>query len=442
MKNRFKGKKFAVMGLDGAGRGIKDVRYLLQNRAGVIGTDLKSEEELPEAVALAKKFSNLKLILGKHRLGDFKHRDFVIRAALAPLDSPYLAEARRNGIPIVSDETFFLLNAPKIFTIGVTGTRGKTTVTHMVAEILTETGRRVFLGGNVQDMALLPLLGEVCDGDVVVMELDSWKLQSFAENKISPQIAIFTTFFPDHLNYYKGDLERYWEDKSAIFKNQRPGDVLIVSQQVAGTMKKQGYKLAQKFIIAQKLPPEWSLKVLGAHNRQNAGLALDVARKIGVSDEVSRRALEGFKGVPGRLECIGEHRGIKFYNDTTATTPEGVMAALRSFPKYKKKIVLIAGGSDKGLMYDGMMGVVVEYCRALVLLPGTATEKISKSEYLNPKQIPTTKAQDMKEAMEEAMNVAAPDDIIILSPGAASFGIFKNEYDRGDQFTTLFKRLE
>src|SRR3989338_161482 len=135
MKNRFKGKKFTVMGLDGAGRGIKDVRYLLQNRAGVIGADLKSEEELPEAVALAKKFSNLKLILGKHRLGDFKHRDFVIRAALAPLDSPYLAEARRNGIPIVSDETFFLLNAPKIFTIGVTGTRGKTTVTHMVAEI-------------------------------------------------------------------------------------------------------------------------------------------------------------------------------------------------------------------------------------------------------------------------------------------------------------------
>ncbi|MEK7066039.1 MAG: Mur ligase family protein [Patescibacteria group bacterium] len=444
IKNYFRGKKITVMGLDSKGRGLQDAKYLAEKDAEVVGTDLKKAEELSDAVSLAKQYKNLHLVLGEHRLGDFRNRDFIIRAALAPLDSPYLAEARKNNIPIVSDETLFLMYAPKVLTIGVTGTRGKTTVTHMIYEIVKEAntatqGGPVYLGGNVQGKSLLHLLDEVKEGDVIVMELDSWKLQSFAENKMSPNIAVFTTFYRDHQNYYKNNMGRYWLDKTAIFINQKEGDTLIVSPQIDGILNNKGSGV--KYIVSEALPLSWKLKILGEHNRDNASLALSVARVLNIPDEVSKKVLEGFGGVPGRLEYLGEKDGIGFWNDTTATTPDATLVALEALREKKGKIIWLGGGADKALEYAEFTKIAPEFFKYAILFKGVATEKIMA---IMPKELlgETYVVESMKEAFEKALAVAKRDDVILLSPGAASFGIFKNEYDRGDQFVKMFKEFK
>ncbi|MBI3632705.1 MAG: UDP-N-acetylmuramoyl-L-alanine--D-glutamate ligase [Candidatus Vogelbacteria bacterium] len=443
MDKRFGGKKFTIMGMDANGRGLKDARFLLQHGALVLGTDLKKAEELPEAIALVKEFPDLTLVLGEHRLEDFKNQDYIMRAALAPINSPYLALARDNGIPVVSDETLFLRMAPGIRTIGITGTRGKTTVTYMIYEILKSSSsdsvkQSVFLGGNVQGTAMLPLLDIVKDGDTVVMELDSWKLQSFAENNISLDVAVFTTFYRDHMNYYKDSMEDYWNDKSAIFASQSEDDVLILSPQVAEIMEEKD--ISREYLLAKEFPKDWRLKLLGEHNRQNAALALYVARSLGISDEISRKVLENFNGVPGRLEYLGEKNGIKYFNDTTATSPEGVIAALHALSGYKSKIILMGGGADKSFEYTTYAEEIKKNVKALVLFKGGASDKVlallSDSTIIAGKNITS-----MAEAFALAQSIAKTGDVIILSPGAASFGIFKNEYDRGDQFTRLFKLL-
>ncbi len=470
-KKTFKGKRVTIMGLDAAGRGIQDARFLLEQGAEVIATDLKTSEQLPEAVALAQEFPHLTLHLGGHSLADFADRDFVIRAALAPLDSPYLAHARAHHVPVVSDETLFLRYAPEVLTIGVTGTRGKTTVTHLINEVLTVAGRRVYLGGNVQGRSLLPLLTTVQSGDVILMELDSWKLQSFAEDKRSPHIAVFTTFFPDHLNYYKGDLEKYFQDKASIFYNQEPGHSLVVTEQVAAELRTRGVARKPDVVVrAADIPSDWTLQLLGAHNRENAALALAVARQLGIFDVVTREAFADFAGVPGRLELAHTIEGVLYYNDTTATSPEGVLAALSAFADHKGKIILIGGGADKDLDYHTYAATVPNYVKALILFRGGASDKILTAlgvaiesdctktgpEALLPDALGSKASRfrtvcqnfpivsdvtSMQEALTQARSFAVRGEIVLLSPGAASFGVFKNEYDRGDQFVVEVKKL-
>ncbi|MBI5140245.1 MAG: UDP-N-acetylmuramoyl-L-alanine--D-glutamate ligase [Candidatus Vogelbacteria bacterium] len=453
MDDSFLGKRFTIMGMDGGGRGLKDARFLLLHGVEVIGTDLRKAEEFPEAVALAKQHKNLRLVFGEHRLTDFQNRDFIIRAAKTPIDSPYLAEARKNNIPVVSDETLFLTYAPQVLTVGVTGTRGKTTVTYMIHEILkiasgTQVGTvcRVYLGGNVQDTAMLPLLDKIKDGDYLVMELDSWKLQSFAENKISPNIAVFTTFYRDHMDYYNGDMDRYWLDKSAIFVNQKKGDRLIVSSQVKNyrspcLIGRQAISTVSPMVVGTEyLPIDWKLKILGDHNRLNAGLALAMARSLDIPDEISRKALESFNGVPGRLEYLGEKNGVKYFNDTASTSPEGTIAGLNALKDYRGKIILIGGGSDKGFEYGKYADEVKQYVRSLILFRGSASDKILK--ILGDDGVVVDKnIGSMSEAFSLAQSVAGSGDVILLSPGAASFGIFKNEYDRGAQFNRRLNLL-
>src|SRR3990172_3089746 len=190
----FRNKKVTVIGINPEGRGVQDAEFLARYSAKVVATDTKNEKDLKESVARLKKYKNISFVLGGHRLRDFQNKDLVIRAAGAPLDSIYLKEAIKNGIEIKTDETLFLALAPKIVLVGVTGTKGKSTVSHLIYEILKSSGRpilrvklrraqRVFLAGNVRGQAALPLLDEVKEGDVIIMELDSWKLQGFGDAK-------------------------------------------------------------------------------------------------------------------------------------------------------------------------------------------------------------------------------------------------------------------
>jgi len=495
-QNKFKDKKITLMGLGLLGRGLGDALFLAKCGARLTVTDLKTAEQLKTSLNKLKKYPDIKFVLGEHRLEDFQNADFIFKAAGVPNDSPYITEARKNNIPILmSTAVFAQMSGAKI--IAVTGTRGKTTTTQTLYEILRDyyandasahqscavnnpvnkttpskiraknKNPHIWLGGNVVGMSTLALLSKVRPTDIVVLELDSWQLQGFGDLKISPQVAVFTSFMPDHLNYYHGDLEAYFQDKANIFKFQNADDVLIAEKSVAPKIqddnsqeKGQTYNSGHvvsvdsghsaptraRLIISQAtdIPSTWQLRVPGAHNRANLAGALAAARALGVPDENIEKSLKNFSGVAGRLELRGTFNGIKIYNDTTATTPTATLAALRALTEGNdnRKIILIMGGSDKQLDATELIQALPQYCRAAVLLAGTGSDKIEADFLKLKRQLPVKKARTLKTALKKAMEQARAGDIVLFSPAFASFGMFKNEYDRGDKFNRLLDKIK
>lgn len=436
----FKGKKITMLGLGLLGRGLNDAKFLAECGADLTVTDLKTAEQLKPTLKKLAKYKNIKYVLGGHRLEDFNHKDFILKAAGVPLDSPYIAEARKNNISIEMDESLFAQLAPEVKIIGVTGTRGKTTTTYLIYEILKQAfDTKVHLGGNIKGLATLPLIKKVKPGDIVVMELSSWQLQGFGEASISPHISVFTNLLPDHLNYYlKGNQseveaeQKYFTDKAQIYLNQKVGDYLLCGEKIAPRIG----KINSQKIVGGKtdVPKNWKIKIPGDHNLENIACAIAVGRVLNINEKIIRKAVENFTGVEGRLEFIREYRGIKIYNDTTATTPDATIMALRALSDKSKKIVLILGGADKNLNMSGLMEEIPKYCKNVVWLSGSGTEKINfKKDFI---------FDNLKKAVKKALSLCQKGDILLFSPAFASFGMFKNEFDRGDKFINLVKGLK
>ena len=432
------GKKITVMGLGLLGRGVGDAKYLAELGADLIVTDLKTKEELAESVEALSDFPNITFVLGEHRTKDFKGRDFILKAAGVPLDSPYIEEARKEGTPIKMSASWFmeLTDTP---IIGITGTRGKSTVTHMLHHILEKAGKKVLLGGNVRGVSTLALVPKATPDHIAVFELDSWQLQGFGDARMSPQLAVFTTFYPDHLTYYHDNIDAYLADKAHIFLHQKPNDTLILGEQMALTaIEKYGEEIPGRVQVAGvgALPKEWELLVPGEHNRYDAALALASARVLGIDDEVSKDALETFLGIPGRLELIALKNGISFYNDTNSTTPEATIAALHALgAEGDRRVVLIMGGNDKALELKNLLLLIPEVAKYVVLLEGTGTMRL-KDELPDAPVYGT-----LEEAVQDAVSHAETGDTVLFSPAFTSFGMFKNEYDRGDRFNEIVNAL-
>lgn len=434
----FKGKKITVMGLGLLGRGVGDAEFLASQGALLTITDLKSKEELADSLDKLKAFSTITYTLGEHRLEDFEQADFVLKAAGVPLDSPYIAHAKKHGIPVKMSATWFM-ELSGVKTIGVTGTRGKSTTTYMIYDALKESGAKVLLGGNIRGVSTLALLRDVTPKHTAVLELDSWQCQGFRHGTVRPDIAVFTTFFPDHLNYYKDDLELYLSDKAELFLHQTEKDTLVLGAQAAPiVLETYGEQIESKIQIGDEhtFPEELALTVPGEHNRYDAGLALLALRAHGLQDEESLRALALFKGAPGRLELIREVDGVRYYNDTNATTPEATIAALKALgAPGRMNIALIMGGADKGLSLDTLLDLVPDYTRHVSLLAGTGTERTRDVLF------EASVFESLEDAFADANSHVGPGDIVLMSPAFASFGMFKNEYDRGDQFNALVSSL-
>jgi UDP-N-acetylmuramoylalanine--D-glutamate ligase len=434
----FNGKKITVMGLGLLGRGLGDVRYLASCGAELTVTDLKSAEALSASIDALKEYSGITYVLGEHRLEDFRDKDFILKAAGVPFDSLYIEEARTAGIPIKMSASLFAELAG-IPIIGITGTRGKSTTTYMLHSILEKAGKKVLLGGNVRGVSTLELLPQVTPEHVGLFELDSWQLQGFAEAGISPNLSIFTTFFPDHLNYYHNDLDAYLHDKAAIFVNQKPEDTLILGSQCAGIIQeKYAAFIPSKYIVIgeSELPADLKLSIPGEHNRYDAALAFAAANILGIPQEDSILALETFEGVEGRLQLVRTVDGVGYYNDSNSTTPEAGTVALEALGQnHKGRIVLIMGGADKNLVMDSFIALIPEFTKRVVLLAGTGTDRIREL-------VPEAEVyNNLAMAVEDARAHVEPGDVIVLSPSFASFGMFMNEYDRGDQFTAMVNAL-
>jgi len=552
-KDYFKDKKVTMLGLGLLGRGLNDAKFLAECGADLTITDLKTAEQLKPTLDKLKKYKNIKYVLGKHQLEDFRDCDFVLKSAGVPLDSIYIEEAKKNNIPIEMDESLFCkivseqfcpeqsrgaesisdchceqsvaihplchsqmqvpismgINSGRnpgksemdprllstkleinhgndrkgVFVVGVTGTRGKTTTTYLIYEILKEALRlrsghlktQVFLGGNIKGLATLPLLKKVWGHNrpvqqtghpaltkagisgnppvaIVVMELSSWQLQGFGDAKISPNISIFTNLMNDHLNYYgstslttSSAIQRYFDDKKYIYKNQKPEDFLVIGESMD---KKVGKVKSQKFVAKKDIVPiDWNLKIKGEHNLENIACAISVARIFGIEEKIIKKVVCNFAGVEGRQQFLRNYKGIKIYNDTTATTPDATIVALKSLGnKTDKNIILILGGADKTLDMSELVCEIPKYCKKVILLAGTGTDKLGilNNEYgmWNKTNIQKILVSNLKEAVKHALDQAKRGDTVLFSPAFASFGMFKNEFDRGEQFTKIIKKLK
>ncbi|MGB8646437.1 MAG: UDP-N-acetylmuramoyl-L-alanine--D-glutamate ligase [Anaerolineae bacterium] len=459
------GKRVLVMGLGLHGGGLGVTRWLLKQGAQVTVTDLKKPVELAPTVA-ALQGERVEFVLGEHRESDFTAADLIVRNPGVPRESRYLALARARDVPIRMEMGLFFERLPSGTdqVIGITGTKGKTTTTLMVGAILKKANPKTVVAGNLR-VSALELLDRIDAETPVVLELSSFQLEEFDELASSPRIAAVTNIYPDHLNRYRG-MEDYAAAKANIFRHQGLTDycVLNFDNSILTRMRpgipsrvvwfsrnralNDGAFLEGSTLIWNAHGTRHSilnvadLGVLGAHNVENALAATAVASVWGASPEAIATALKEFKGAPHRLEIVRELDGVTYINDTTATAPTAAINALRALTGRAGKVWLLAGGSDKGLDYADMARAVIEACAGVILLQGSATGKLEQAiDAAGGHTLIAGIYDEFSAAIRYAQLQARPGDIVLLSPGAASFGMFVNEFERGDQFRSIVQGL-
>ena len=421
------------MGLGVQSGGLGVAAFMRDHGADLVVTDLRSEAQLVSSVA-ALGSAGVRYALGGHELDDFRHAEIVVRNPAVRDDSPYLHAARDAGASIEMEFTLFLRWCRQARVIGVTGTRGKTTTATALHAMLMAGGERALLAGNMRVSALAQL-HEIEPGSTVVLELSSAQLEGLAGTGLRTRGAIVTNLLADHLDRYR-DMQAYAEAKLSLVANQRAGDWAVIP---AGNGWPDWFAArAGGSVVRPDLedaPPGWGDALLsGRHNRANLALAAAAARRAGVDDDALERAVRGFGGVPARQELVGSITGVRAYNDTTATTPEAALAALATVPG---PWILIAGGSDKRLDFAPLAKRLraTKGLRGVVLLPGNGTDRLRP--LLEGCRIEA--AADMAQAVDRALALARPGDAVLLSPACASFGLFSNEFDRGDQFVARLR---
>ena len=461
MKNdlvaNWRGKRVLVMGLGVHGGGLGVTRFLVGQGATVTVTDLKSAEQLrPSLEALAGL--PVRYVLGEHRTEDFSHTDLIVRNPGVPADSPYLAIARQHGVPIEMEMGLFFRLCPAPI-IGITGTKGKTTTTLLVGDMLRQVEPGTVIAGNLR-ISALELLPQIGPTTPVVLELSSWQLEGLEPHRRNPHIAAVTNISPDHLNRYR-DLEEYAAAKKLIFRFQSPDDFLVLNADdavVQGFAAEAQGRVAwfsrQKPVVGAYLDGEqllwwWGghihavasrgdLRLPGVHNLENALAAMAIAGVWGAPPEAMGEALRSFRGVEHRLELVAEINGVRYVNDTTSTAPAAALAALAALAG---PIVLIAGGADKKLDFSELGAAIARRVKALLLLEGTATDKLAAAVRAVKADLIAGRFNDLRAAVQAAQDIAQPGDTVLLSPGCASFGMFANEFERGEQFKAIVAGL-
>ncbi|GAC1357466.1 MAG: UDP-N-acetylmuramoyl-L-alanine--D-glutamate ligase [Ktedonobacteraceae bacterium] len=447
------GKRVLVMGLGLQGSGMAAARYAAQQGAQVRVTDMKSPQVLaPSVQALAGL--PIEFILGQHRDEDFRWAEIVIRNPGVPQTSPYLRLAQEHGARIEMEIALFLLACPGRV-IGVTGTRGKTTTTSLLYEILRAAGQPTLIGGNVAGVETLSLLPQIKPETQVVLELSSWQLEGLAPHKISPAVAVMTNIYPDHLNTYNG-MEDYAEAKANIFRHQGPDDLAIfnydndwtrrfgeeapgktwfTSLQRQGSFERDSTQIEAFIFTATPLA--------GQHNLENILLATTTTRRLGIPDSIIAETVQRFHGVAHRLEEVRMRNEVRFINDSASTTPVAGRVALEAF---SAPIVLVAGGNTKHLPLEAWPERIIQRCRDVVLLAGSGTDELLPALH-HEMQVQSAGDpvrgvfSDFEKALNTAVGLTRPGDILLFSPGFTSFGMFLNEFDRGDKFVAYVRAL-
>ena len=442
------GKRLIVLGLGVSNRPL--VRLMLRYGCTVIGCDRTPREKL-DAEVLELEALGCELRLGDSYLENLSG-DIVFRTPGMHPDKPELCALRAAGSKVTSEMEVFFALCP-CTTIAVTGSDGKTTTTTLIAEMLKAAGKTVWLGGNI-GTPLLPKLDEMHADDFAVVELSSFQLMDMTH---SSHIAVVTNLAPNHLDVHK-DMEEYVTAKKNIFAFQGENDKLIlnldngITNTFLGNGKTRGFSRLGKTENGVFLDGDWiirdGVKVLntreivipGVHNIENYMAAVLAVEGI-VDDETVRAVARSFGGVEHRIELVRIKDGVKFYNDSIASSPSRTIAGLKSFTE---KVCLIAGGYDKHIPYDALGPYICRHTKRVYLNGATgpqiraAVENCSEYKPGCPELIDCA---DFTDAVRKAATDAVTGDIILMSPASAAFDQFKNFMVRGNYFKTLVKEL-
>ncbi|MDO9528517.1 MAG: UDP-N-acetylmuramoyl-L-alanine--D-glutamate ligase [Syntrophales bacterium] len=439
------GKRVLVVGLGKTG--VATVRFLTEKGAVVFASDEKPASELVDATSALGDL-NVNMQLGEHRLDVMSQTDMVVPSPGVPPFNVMLLEAAKRGIPVLSEIelAWRFLKRPMI---AITGTNGKTTTTTLLGEMLKKAGKEVFVGGNIGN-PLIDYVNGKQEDDYVVVEVSSFQLQWVELFKPLISILLNTTY--DHLDYH-GTFEEYCSIKERIFKNQNGGDLAILNAddplspsllkriRAEITCFSSSGKLTEGIFLNGKVLrfgdenyPLEMMRLPGVHNIENVMAALVAARRCGCHPSNIISAVEDFKGIPHRIESVGQKGGVEFYDDSKATNVGAVVRALETF---SNPIILLLGGRNKGGDFSVLAGPIREKVKQLVLF-GEAGEEINS---IIGGTVPTRRVLSFKDAVRFACNCSSSGDIVLLSPGCASFDEFANYKERGRYFKTLVRNF-
>ena len=441
-----KGKQIAVLGLGVSNRPL--VRLLLEYGCTVTGCDRTPREQLdPEVLELEQLGCSLSL--GEGYLDELK-AELVFRTPGMHPANPALEALRGRGAQVTSEMDVFFSVCPCRL-IAVTGSDGKTTTTTLISEMLKAQGYTVWLGGNI-GTPLLPLCRQMQETDFAVVELSSFQLMDMTH---SPERAVITNLAPNHLDVHKDMAEYIWAKKN-IYRFQKETDLLVlnadndITKELAGSGQTRFFSrlgqgnvcLEGDYIVrdGEKVLKSSDILIPGVHNIENYMAAILAVEGL-VSDETVRSVAAAFGGVEHRIELVRIKDGVRFYNDSIASSPSRTMAGLRSFPE---KVLLIAGGYDKNIPYDELGPEICSHVKGL-FLGGATGEKIRNAVEAAPNYDPdtltVTDCGDFESAVRAAAAAAQPGDVVLMSPASAAFDQFKNFMVRGAFFKKIVMEL-
>lgn len=450
-KEFIKGRKVGVVGIGVSN--IPLIHFLVKLQATVTAFDKKNDRMLGK-VAIDLKENGVKLVLGEEYLNDLTGFDVIFKTPSMRIDNPALLKAKKEGAYITSEMEEFIKYCPAK-TYGVTGSDGKTTTTTLIYNILKTEGYKTWVGGNI-GIPLFANIEEITKDDKVVLELSSFQLMTM---NVSTDIAIVTNLSPNHLDIHK-NMEEYIDAKKNIFKYQGDGNLLILNKDNALTyeLRKEAKGKIKYFSIIEKLKDGAyfqddklfimnkvvcnieEIKLKGMHNVQNL-LTAFCATQDEASVASMREVAITFIGVPHRGEFVREVDGVKYYNDSIASSPTRTIASLKAF---KKPVILIAGGYDKKIPFEPLAQEAYLNIKTLILVGSTkykikeVFERILKEKKVSLEIILEEK---FNEAIYTAKLIAKPGDIVMLSPACASFDMFENFEVRGNKYKEIVMEL-
>ena len=449
-----KDKKVLLVGL--AKTGVSTIKKLDKLGASIVVTDIKPKEKLEDILSQLNGLNNVEYILGSHP-EDISDIDLTIVSPGVPLDLPFIEKLKESNVKIIGEvELAYTLSNNPIF-VGITGTNGKTTTTSLVGEIFKEANRDTYIVGNIGN-PVIDTVDYTDKNSVLVTELSSFQLESI--DTFRPKVSSILNITEDHLNRHH-TMENYINAKARIFENQEKSDFSILNydDSIVRDLNRnnnasilyfsrkekieQGVYLDENNNIVISIDGKQitvlnrnELSLPGDHNLENAMAAILMTYVVGVDLEVIKQVLTTFKGVEHRLEFVTNKNGIMFVNDSKGTNPDSTIKAIGS---YERPIILIAGGMDKHSDFTDMMKCATKNVKELVLLGETADKIEASARKEGLENI--TKVKNMEEAVKKAYELAEDGDVVLLSPGCASWDMYPNFEARGLDFKENIYKL-
>jgi UDP-N-acetylmuramoylalanine--D-glutamate ligase len=444
----FTGKTILVMGLGRFGGGVDAAMFAVAAGAKVIITDLANAEQLRNSINRLKEFTDIEFHLGSHNTNDFQQADIIIANPAVPDDNEFLEIAREHNRFVTSQiNIFFELCSAQI--IGITGANGKSTTTALTTHLLKNTNyKQVWLSGNIGNQPLLTVLDQINPDDLVVLELSSFQLEQLAQIQKAPKVALLTNLTPNHLDRY-GTFEDYFAAKENIFKFQELEDktpavsIFNAEDKIAAEWFEKYSKDSGRTCIkfsTNDINPEIrnSFPLPGRANLSNLAAAAAIAKYFGIDDETIKKSLPDFKALPHRLELVKKINGICWYNDSKATTPQSAITALDAFDS---PVIIIAGGYDKNISFDELGQKIAQKAKAAILIGQTALKIADSIKNCPQNKAKIKRAGSLSEAVQMSDQLADNGDIVLLSPACASYDMFENFEQRGQEFIKLVRQI-